>query len=48
MLVKGKRLGLRNVLTLALGHGGGSIEVGGGVAWAGDAVVLAEVRLVGA
>lgn len=34
--------------TFTLRHGGGAIEVGGGVARTGNAVVLAEVRLVGA
>lgn len=33
-------------LTLALGDAGGAVEVGGGVARAGDAVVLPELRLV--
>lgn len=34
--------------TFALGHRGGAVEVGGGVSRTGDAVVLPEVRLVGA
>ena len=35
------------VLTLALRDAGGSVKVRGGVAGAGDAVVLPELRLVG-
>lgn len=34
--------------TFALGHGGGAVEVGGGVAGTGDAVILPKIRLVGA
>lgn len=34
--------------TFALGHGGGAIEVGGGVAGTGDAVILPKIGLVGA
>lgn len=36
------------LLTFALGHGGGAVEVGGGVAGAGDAVILPKIGLVGA
>lgn len=34
--------------TFALGHRGGAIEVGGGVAGTGDAVILPKIGLVGA
>lgn len=40
--------GLLEARTFTLGHGRGAVEVRGGVAGAGDAVILAEVWLVGA
>lgn len=34
-------------ITFAVRHIGGTIKVSGGVPWAGDAVVLSKLRLVG-
>lgn len=41
-------VGLPPAPTFAVGDTGGAVEVGAAAPWAGDAVVLAELRLVGA